>query len=181
MTQCTCRHDRRLHRQGQGRCTVAACPCLFAPTSAAERATAEVDTAAFNALTEGIAQSQVVCCFRVPGEPVAKGRPRFDPRSGRTYTPEATVLGERRILDYLKALYPRLDPCTEYIGLVLRCYLGGTGRSDLDNCIKAVLDAGNGVIYRDDKQVRKIDAELIDNSHEPRTDVLVYRLAELLV
>lgn len=35
--------------------------------------------------------------FTVPGEPVGKGRPRFDPRSGRTYTPAKTRSYERAV------------------------------------------------------------------------------------
>lgn len=181
MTRCTCRHDRRLHRQGQGRCTVAACPCLFAPTPAAERATAEVDTAAFNALTEGISQAQIVCCFRVPGEPARKMRPQFNMRQGRAFTPAATAAAERRIQEFLKVVSPNIKPCADYVGLRARFYLAGTGRLDADNAIKLLLDSMQPHVFLNDRQVRKIDAELIDNSREPRTDVLIYRLVETLL
>lgn len=180
---CTCNppHDRNRHRARFGRCTVPGCPCLFAPTPAAERATAEVQTAAFNALTEGISQAQIVCCFSVQGEPAAKMRPRFDTRNGRTYTPTATADAERRVVQYLKVLYPSLEPCSEPVGLRLRLYLKGVGRGDADNYLKLVSDALNTVAYRDDKQVRKAEVQLIDNNRQPRSDVLVYRLGARLL
>lgn len=46
-------------------------------------------------------------------------------------------------------------------------------RGDLDNRIKVILDALNGVAYEDDKQIVKIIAERHDDKHEPRVEVVV--------
>lgn len=127
-------------------------------------------------IPENSVTTQYLCKFDVPGEPVPKGRPRFDAKRMRTYTPEKTVAAEQRLLQYLKVTYPRVNPSLAYVGLELRFYLGGTGRGDLDNYIKLVSDAMNGVVYRDDKQVRRIEADVIDNSDRPRTEISVYRL-----
>jgi Holliday junction resolvase RusA-like endonuclease len=49
------------------------------------------------------------------------------------------------------------------------------GKPDLDNVAKAVLDALNGVIYADDKQVIKLVAEK-RYSLEPRVEVYVHEV-----
>ncbi len=46
-------------------------------------------------------------------------------------------------------------------------------RGDLDNTMKAILDALRGVAYFDDKQVIAIDAERFDDKREPRVEVMV--------
>lgn len=47
-------------------------------------------------------------------------------------------------------------------------------RGDLDNRIKAVLDALNGVLYKDDKQVVELHAFLADDKHNPRVEVTIW-------
>jgi crossover junction endodeoxyribonuclease RusA len=49
-------------------------------------------------------------------------------------------------------------------------------RGDLDNLIKATLDALNGVAYRDDDQVTQIHAERYDDKRAPRVEVVVISL-----
>lgn len=44
-------------------------------------------------------------------------------------------------------------------------------RGDLDNILKAVLDALNGVAYVDDEQVRQIHAVRYDDKHSPRVEI----------
>lgn len=105
--------------------------------------------------------------FFVPGLPIAKGRPRFVRKTGRTYTPAATVHGERNIAQFAaeamrgRALY---DSPVEL--RIIACYMPPKTRTraaralpwagykqsrpDLDNLCKAILDAGNGVIWTDD-------------------------------
>ncbi len=95
--------------------------------------------------------------------PVAKGRPRFG--NGRTYTPAKTKAFESQfrcelrkqkgfrvhgpvdvtILFYLKKPQRPKDafPCV---------------RPDLDNFLKAVLDAANGILWNDDAQIVSLTA-----------------------
>jgi Holliday junction resolvase RusA-like endonuclease len=51
------------------------------------------------------------------------------------------------------------------------------GKPDLDNVAKAVLDALNGVIYEDDKQVIKLVAEK-KYSLDPRVEVYVHEVLQ---
>lgn len=111
--------------------------------------------------------------FFVPGQPVGKGRPRFT-KAGRTYTPSKTTAYES-IVEWVarKAILENgrqtaTDaPCSVFIDAAYevplsyskrrksQCNAGEItpGKPDIDNVQKAILDALNGVVYLDDKQV----------------------------
>jgi len=46
---------------------------------------------------------------------------------------------------------------------------------DLDNFLKILIDAMQGVFYRNDSQIREIHATLHEDKHEPRCEVMVTR------
>ena len=106
----------------------------------------------------------------IPGEPVSKGRPRMTKR-GHTYTPKRTVDYERMVQTLFHSEYgsPKLEGP---ILLRLDLYFGipksrskatrkrmqqglerPCKRPDIDNCMKAVCDALNGIAYKDDSQI----------------------------
>lgn len=101
-----------------------------------------------------------------PAEIVGKGRPRFT-RSGRTYTPRKTKRAELAIRDeFLRVSGERWakfrGPVSVHIvyGRELaksnpKFWAGraDTGKPDLDNCGKLILDALNGIAFMDDSQV----------------------------
>lgn len=111
--------------------------------------------------------------FVIDGRPVPKGRPRFG--KGRVHTPKKTKEFEHKVkvlaLDarnkaHLKAhdgpvtLLLAFDKKQAVCDVV---YLQpsesyNTGTPDLDNLIKAVSDALNGVAYEDDSQVVEMQA-----------------------
>ena len=112
----------------------------------------------------------------IPGTPGAKGRPRFNRKTGRTWTPAKTVKYET----YLKqamALQMQdlgLDPIDAPVKVVVVFYMPepktmakkrkGRGlphskRPDLDNLLKAVLDAMNEVVVKDDSRIWWLVAE----------------------
>jgi Holliday junction resolvase RusA-like endonuclease len=113
--------------------------------------------------------------FIVPGKPQGKARPRF--ANGHTYTPQSTVDYENLIKQsfLLSPDRPRTPlNCPVAISVdvfhqipanasrgrtvaLLKAY--PMVKPDLDNVIKAVLDALNGLAYIDDKQVIRIDAK----------------------
>lgn len=119
--------------------------------------------------------------FTVPGPPKGKARARtVRTRGGQTfsYTPEGTVLyenlikisfsqtGERpfRAEECLRvtimAYYPvpkstSKKKATEMIA----GYIRPAKKPDIDNVIKSILDALNGVAYHDDTQVIAVTAE----------------------
>lgn len=110
--------------------------------------------------------------FEVPGNPQGKARARTT-KFG-TYTPEKTVLYEnlikvcyRQVSDYLsdKPLHITIEAVFEPVKSVSKvqreAMLSGlikpTKKPDIDNIAKVVLDALNGVAYRDDTQVIELD------------------------
>lgn len=125
--------------------------------------------------------------FTVNGEPVAKGRPKFSTRGGfaRTYTPAKT----RHAEETLAARAMQYAPPTPASGpLFLSCHFyfpypksmpqkrrgmaRHTVRPDLDNCIKLLKDAFNGVFWIDDKQIVGITASK-QYGDVPRTEVRI--------
>ena len=122
----------------------------------------------------------------IPGKPVGKGRPRFR-RAGnfvQTYTPEATANYEtlvkwcwqERKLPKLsgelsasvRAFFPIPKSTTKKRRLeMIGEAVGYTGKPDLDNIAKCVLDALNGLAYDDDSQVVQLTVTK-HYSEEPR-------------
>jgi Holliday junction resolvase RusA-like endonuclease len=114
--------------------------------------------------------------FAVPGAPRGKGRPRFT-RKGFAYTDQATRIYERAVATLAEAVMAGRDPseapCSVRISVIhgipkswpakrRDAALAGAllpGKPDMDNVAKGVLDAMNGVIYDDDKQVIRLVVE----------------------
>lgn len=131
--------------------------------------------------------------FVVPGAPQGKARPRMT-RAGHVYTPAKTRSYEALVASEAKAAMkghpPFTGACTAsvvaYIGIpaswpakkraaALAGEILPTVKPDLDNAIKAVFDAINGVVWLDDKQV--IDGRVIKlYSGDPRVEVSVVHL-----
>ena len=109
--------------------------------------------------------------FTVPGPVRGKGRPRFVRQTGRTYTDAETVayenlikeaarqaMGGRELLDgavaiILRAVYqPPQSISAKKRAAMLSGDVRPTIKPDIDNILKT-LDALNGIVWRDDKQV----------------------------
>ena len=114
-------------------------------------------------------QAESAIEFTVPGTPVGKGRPRM--AAGRMYTPAKTASYESLVAYAAAAamkgrpLFEGACSCTLVIVLpipaswsrkkqaqALEGRLYPTTKPDKDNVIKAVYDAMNGVVWRDDVQ-----------------------------
>lgn len=113
--------------------------------------------------------------FKVPVPPVAKARPRVTIRGGfaRAYTPKKTAQFEQIVADCCPVVEPITTPCHLSVTFDLpipkswpkakqRAAESGElkpiSRPDIDNYLKAVLDALNGVAYADDSQVISVTA-----------------------
>lgn len=114
--------------------------------------------------------------FEVKGQPVGKGRPRFVRATGHTYSPEKTRLYEKSVADaYTKAGGEVLDG---YITIKISAFykipksvskerktqmerelIKPIVKPDIDNVVKAILDALNGTAYHDDNQVVSVFAK----------------------
>lgn len=112
--------------------------------------------------------------FTVPGEPVGKGRARaFRAGAGiRMHTPERTARYENLVALTAKQAMAGRAPLAAAVSLTIELFttppaswshkkraaaLAGeirpTTKPDLDNCLKAIADACNGIVFIDDKQV----------------------------
>jgi len=118
--------------------------------------------------------------FVVPGEPRSKGRPRFA-KNGRTYTPAATREAEKEIEQAwriattgptgTRMVHGRLGV---EIGFVCK----HRRKRDLDNMVKLVLDALNGVAYVDDESIDLMTVQRMWTTGEPETRVMIWRISE---
>lgn len=127
--------------------------------------------------------------FFIPGTFKAKGRPRFDSRSGHAFTPKDTESYEAVVRQYAKeamAGKPLLEgPLAAEITFIFprpkskKLEVYHISRPDVDNCLKTILDAMNGIVYQDDSAVVRCEIckylqapkHIIDTGHR---DVLCY-------
>lgn len=111
----------------------------------------------------------------VRGNPVSKGRPRFG--LGRTFTPQSTIDGEQAIQWAIKQQCPGiLVDEKSMFALYVYFYMKTARRNDIDNLIKLVMDAMNGMVYKDDSQVVEITARVVRGNSSPRTELFVIAL-----
>ena len=115
-----------------------------------------------------------IIAFTIPGQPVAKGRPRACIRGGKvaTYTPDNTARYENLVKLAAQEALKGLPPIGGAVALEVKVFLAvpaswpkkkqaeavaGTvrpsGRPDADNLLKSVADGMNGVVFADDAQV----------------------------
>ena len=132
--------------------------------------------------------------FVVTGKPVGKGRPRASTRGGfvRMYTDAKTLGYEAAIADEAKLAMGQLEPFDTPVQMQVSCYNQipkswpkkmkqeandderfPNVKPDLDNVVKAILDALNGVVYRDDAQVINLVATK-RYSTDPRVEVYIF-------
>jgi Holliday junction resolvase RusA-like endonuclease len=115
----------------------------------------------------------------VDGPAVGKGRPRVSTIAGRPrmYTPAKTAAWERLVAEAARSAMgsqpPSSHPWSVRIVIVAQIPVSWSkrrqeaaargdevpGKPDLDNVAKAVLDACNGIVYADDKQVTRLVVE----------------------
>ena len=134
--------------------------------------------------------------FFVPGEPVAKGRPRFARRTGHTYTPASTVMAENLVRVYAHEAMMGGTPMEGPVAVTIIAKLSipkswsnkrramasagmlwPTKKPDVDNLSKTFTDAMNGIVYSDDKQI--IGMRVVKMYDEkPGTSVEVYLVDE---
>jgi len=125
--------------------------------------------------------------FEVPGKPRGKGRPRF--YNGHAITPAETAsyenlvklmyrdaggaLSDKDIAIKIAACFPIPKSWSKKKAELARDQkIRPTGKPDIDNIIKAVLDGLNGVAFKDDAQVVFISAQKL-YSDTPRLVVIV--------
>ena len=114
--------------------------------------------------------------FEVPGCPVPKQRARRG-RHGRWYTPQATRSYEAKVGWAAKAAGLHA-PHNGLVGLKVRLWFPDRRRRDVDNVVKAIMDALNGLAYSDDSQVIELFVSRQVDRQRPRAEVTVERISE---
>lgn len=134
--------------------------------------------------------------FTVEGPPQGKGRPRFR-RAGNfvtTYTDQKTKTYEQTIKAWAQRAIGSGSPLEGPVSVDLYIRIGvpasttkklteacirneklPTKKPDIDNIIKAYLDAINGIVYKDDTQVVRLSAKKV-YSLVPGVDVCVVQI-----
>lgn len=142
------------------------------------------DDAASFAMTRELFPVEVIARFTIEGEPVSKSRARFTKRGSKvhSYTPEKTKQAEEMVAWQFRraAASHQPDSAHEY-GIVAVFFNATRQRRDVDNMIKLICDALNGIAWADDAQVREVSGRktyVLDKEHA-RTEVLIYRLSEV--
>ena len=88
-------------------------------------------------------------------------------------TPEALAFRHAvKMIAHVQAVKPINGPVAVFLDVYRP-----RKRGDLDNLLKAVLDALNGVAYVDDDQVQQIHAVRYDDKRAPRVEVGVVSLS----
>ncbi len=114
--------------------------------------------------------------FEVPGEPVACERPRVT-RFG-SYLPTKSRNAQKDIGWNFRAAFPSHKPDElNSFGARVRLFKSKGGRRDVDNFLKLIFDSMNGVLYKDDSQIREVYCVVTQN-HRPRTEILFYQINE---
>lgn len=132
--------------------------------------------------------------FSIPGEPCAKGRPRFDRATGHARTPEKTSRYEQLVqLAYMQHVGQDVTlqgPIKAHIRAyftipkstskrkreqMIAGNLKPLKKPDTDNLAKIVLDALNGMAYQDDKEV----AVLLVEKHWAEKPMVCVTLSEI--
>lgn len=130
----------------------------------------------------------------IDGVPVAKGRPRLG-RYG-TYTPKKTQKYEEYVKACWVSKYGAIQPAEQPLEVNIVFYmpipksvnkkrkaeilsgrLKHTKKPDIDNLIKSVLDALNGLAYADDSKIIKVAVEK-QYSEKPRTELSIKEVNE---
>lgn len=93
--------------------------------------------------------------LKVPGEPQSKARARVT-KNG-TYTPKRTREAEAKVADLFQTRYPRVMPDpTQAFSIELHLFRYERRPRDVDNLLKLIQDALNGVLWADDAQVEEV-------------------------
>jgi Holliday junction resolvase RusA-like endonuclease len=117
--------------------------------------------------------------FKVPGTPKGKGRPKFAKRGNKviTRTPDDTVVYENLVKIKAEEAMQGRELFSGRVSLEARMgfaipeswskkkkaqalagEISPTGKPDIDNVIKALGDAMNGVVFKDDSQICAVRA-----------------------
>lgn len=111
--------------------------------------------------------------FTVNGPPVPKARARVvhGPDGTEAFTPTKTREYEKHVARVAAAhLLGKAWPLDRAYSVSMTVYRAAA-RGDWDNYAKAICDALNGIVYADDRQVRRAEVLIVDRDPKPRVVV----------
>lgn len=127
----------------------------------------------------------VIARFTVSGDPVPKQRARVvRGKDGKTraFTPDKTKSALEQVAWSFRAAAGSYEPEPDATyGIFALFFMGNRQRKDVDNLLKTVLDALNGLAYADDSQVVEVSARksmVLNDPSAARTEVVVYRVGD---
>lgn len=116
--------------------------------------------------------------FEIEGKIIGKERPRVNLNTGTVYTPNKTKDYENYIRQIFKIKYPNFEMITSRVSINIIAYIGISKsiskkdkekvlndemspikKPDIDNIAKVILDALDGFVLQNDKQVTKMSVE----------------------
>jgi Holliday junction resolvase RusA-like endonuclease len=104
------------------------------------------------------------------GKPASKSRPRFG-KGGRVYSSQEQRAAERATAMQIRAAVK--SPMTGNVALACVFYRPNRQRIDVDNMLKHVCDAANGIAWHDDSQVTSITGVVELDEENPRTVIAI--------
>ena len=113
--------------------------------------------------------------FTVPGMPISVNHLYVNLGPGRRF-PSAEGKSFKHAVSWLATIAMKqagYGMIISGVGVWLKFYFKTMG-SDIDNCIKAILDAMTGIAYKNDTQILKLYAEKFKEPANPRTEVTIY-------
>ncbi len=135
----------------------------------------------------------------LPIEPKPQSRPRFARRGNyvQTYEDSTMKTYKQQVKNYLRRAKPKLiekGPIMAHVTFYVQAPKSALSnkqkrlevelerkycdkKSDLDNYLKAILDASNKILFSDDGQVAKIITEK-KYSYNPRIEIEIYEIGE---
>lgn len=133
-------------------------------------------------MTANLTEIAVVAEFTIKGEPASKARARWTPGHARPYTPTQTRTAERIVAWAFAASASGHKPKAD-TGYGVHCtfFAATRQRRDLDNMLKLICDALNGVAWVDDANVTEMSGRKVwvPDKAAARTEVVVYDLGPI--
>lgn len=110
-----------------------------------------------------VSDASELVTLSIPGEPRPKERPRFG--KGRVFSSKSQKDDQDRLRGYFAEAFGRW-PIGGTVAVACLFYRSSQRHVDIDNLVKQVFDAANGIIWHDDAQVTAcIETLEVDREH----------------
>ena len=116
----------------------------------------------------------LVLDLKVEGQPLPKARARVTGRGA--YTPERNLKNELMLEWHMKTRVP--NPVRGDLIVDVDFFRSDQRQCDLDNLVKQIFDAANGVVWNDDSQIICLYAQKLFDKSRPRTELRVWKIVE---